>query len=115
MLPGYSVYCGVTVTVPSTAAKLIDLVTAAIAAGKNDPPPLGAAREVLIQADSGNTNLVIYVGDSFVSASPQRAGFGLIATQTRNYRAGMLDMVLTGRIYVVESTGAAKLNVELMS
>jgi hypothetical protein len=115
MLPGYSVYCGVTITVPAASAKLIDLVTAAMKAGNNDVPPLGAAREIYLSADSGNTNKIILVGDSFVAVSPQRCGYGLLAAQARNYRSGYLDMVLTGRIYVVEATGTALLNVELMS
>ena len=115
MLPGSMPYYGVTVTVPATSATLISLIQAAITATSNDSTVLGAVREMQLQADSTNTSLVILVGDSFVKLSPQRCAYGLIATQTRLYRASALDLVLMGRIYVVESTGAAKLNVELMS
>lgn len=70
----------------------------------------GAAREVILQADSTNSATVL-VGDGKISAS--RFGYQLWPRESRTYRAEYQG-VLLGNIFVFSTSAGQKLGVELM-
>lgn len=112
-------YVGVQVTLTShlVTYNLLTLINAVIAAetgiatGGECP---GTAREMTLQAPTGNTG-VVYIGDGFlVAAGAGRQSGEITKGLSRHYGTGDTKSVDLGQIYVTPATDGDKLNVEVL-
>lgn len=112
-------YVGVQVTLADHTKTylLLDLVNAVIAAETNwDGSAVcgAAAKQMILQAPTGNTGTV-YVGDALlVAAGAGRQSGEIVKAASRVYGTGDCNSVDLGQIYVTPATDNDKLNVEVM-